>query len=64
MLFRSENDLWHDVRLDLPVRESPRHGRVDLGIGPAWHPSDELPGSADTRELGVKLGEIQTFEGD
>ncbi len=61
---RLENDLWHEVRLDVPVRESPRHGRVDLGIGPAWHPSDELPGSADTRELGVKLGEIQTFEGD
>jgi hypothetical protein len=61
---RVENDRWHEVSLELPPRESPRYERVDLRIGPAWHPSDELPGSADRRELGVKVGEIQTFEGD
>lgn len=60
---RLENDRWHEVSLEMPLRESPRYERVDLKIGPVWHPSDELPGSTDTRELGVKVGEIRTFEG-
>ena len=36
--------------------------RIDLVVSPGWRPADELPGSTDRRELGIKVGEITLQE--
>ena len=42
--------------------EGIHYPRVDLVVSPSWHPSAELPGSTDMRELGVQVGEITLLE--
>ena len=53
------DDAWREIRLELLRRQESHYPRFDLDITPTWSPIDEIPGSMDSRELGVKVGEIR-----
>jgi hypothetical protein len=54
-----EDGEWHVHRVRLPpTRAGARYRTVDLRVERPWRPSDAIPGNADRRELGVKLGEV------
>jgi hypothetical protein len=56
---RLGDDAWHVVRVPAPRPERRgRYWRVDLVVSPTWRPAETIPGSADWRWLGVKVGEI------
>ena len=40
-----------------------RYRTVALRVERPWRPSEAIPGSTDTRELGVKLGEVEVASG-
>ena len=53
------DDKWHVSRITLPP--APRSGRmhvVRLQIPRVWRPSEVIPGSGDTRPLGLQVGTI------
>jgi len=55
------DDSWHRVDLVLKPRDVPRLGGmhvVRLQLDHAWIPSQVVPGSTDTRTLGVQVGTI------
>ena len=45
---------WRRVRMQLPPSDR-RHRDLELRVHPTWFPHRVLPGSEDTRELGVML---------
>ena len=61
---RLVDEEWHMHRLHLPHGRSGAHHRtVDLRVTRPWRPSETIPGNRDTRELGLKLGEVQVVAG-
>ena len=54
------DDAWHQYRLQLPERGQGRHRRLAVIVRETWVPSQVIADSSDTRELGVKVGAIQT----
>ena len=50
------------VRLP-PPGSGARYRTVALRVERPWRPSEAIPGSTDTRELGVKLGEVEVASG-
>jgi hypothetical protein len=49
---------WQRVRAFLPDTAATGPRRIDLQVSPTWVPAETIPGNADTRVLGVKVGEI------
>jgi O-antigen ligase len=49
---------WTSRRIVLPAAGG-RPRLVAVSVDPTFHPVDLIPGSRDTRELGVKVGEIR-----
>jgi hypothetical protein len=54
---RLENSNWQTVRLALPP--SSRLRVIDILPSRSWIPAEVLPGSTDTRRLGVQVGQVQ-----
>jgi hypothetical protein len=55
---------WRVQRVRLPPpRSGARYRTVALRVERPWRPSEAIPGSTDTRELGVKLGEVEVASG-
>ena len=55
---------WRVQRVRLPPPGSgARYRTVALRVERPWRPSEAIPGSTDTRELGVKLGEVEVASG-
>jgi hypothetical protein len=55
------DDAWHPVTVALSPRAVPRLGgmhRVQIRIDRAWVPAQMIPGSTDTRTLGLQVGPI------
>ena len=52
---------WQVVRVNIPPRDLPfRH--VELRVSQTFVPGNSIPGSRDTRELGVQVGEVTVGE--
>ena len=49
---------WHHVRVDMPPVEDLRFRRIEVLVGRTFVPEDSIPGSTDSRELGVQVGEV------
>lgn len=55
---------WQRTRVVIPARPSMNSHRIELLVSPTWVPSEVISGNRDTRELGVKVGEIEVFTSD
>jgi len=53
------DSVWHRYRLQLPKYEHDNYRRIDFIVKQTWIPREIIPGSSDTRELGIRVGEIQ-----
>lgn len=49
---------WHPLQMMIPPSDRP-YRALELNITPTWIPAALLPGSTDTRELGVMVGEMR-----
>jgi hypothetical protein len=49
---------WTTVEVQLSGPTTHGHRLVDLRVDRTWIPADEIPGSTDSRELGVQVGEL------
>ena len=55
---------WRVQRLRLPpARAGSQYRTLDLRVERPWQPSAAIQGSTDSRELGVKLGEVEGVPG-
>ena len=52
------DDSWQRARVPIPPEEEPQFRRIELRVGSTFVPRDSLPGSTDSRELGVQVGEV------
>ncbi len=49
---------WRRVRVPLPA-VSGRYVRLDLRVTPTWSSPDKPPGTPDTKDMGVMVGEVR-----
>jgi hypothetical protein len=49
---------WTTVEVQLSGPTTRGHRLVELRVDRTWIPADEIPGSTDSRELGVQVGEL------
>jgi hypothetical protein len=49
---------WATVEVQLSGPATRGHRLVELRVDRTWIPADEIPGSTDSRELGVQVGEL------
>ena len=57
-----DDDRWHAVYVNLRPRNVPLIGRmhrVQIAIPRTWVPAKVLPGSTDTRTLGLQVGAFE-----
>lgn len=55
------DDAWHTVNVVLRPRDTPWIGgmhRVRIELDHAWVPASIIPGSSDTRTLGLQIGVV------
>ena len=54
------DDRWHSLAAALPRRTGlARMHRVDVVTNTTWSPAQFIPGSTDTRTLGVQIGDVR-----
>jgi hypothetical protein len=52
------DNAWYRIRVDLPQNSSAAYRRVDLYSNQTFVPRNNISGSTDARELGVRIGEV------
>jgi O-antigen ligase len=53
-------DSWNAIEVALPSAAPPmRFQRIDLKMDHTWQPAMHIPGSSDTRHVGVQVGEVE-----
>ena len=52
------DNLWQRARVELPPDDELPFRRVELQVDWTFVPRDSIPGSTDSRELGVQVGEV------
>jgi hypothetical protein len=55
---RLSDNAWATVDIDLSGPTARGHRLVDLRVDRTWIPAEEIPGSTDSRQLGVQVGEL------
>ena len=54
------DDSWATLSLDLPDAAPPAHfTRIDLKVDRTWQPAVYVPGSADLRQVGMQVGQVE-----
>ena len=57
---RLSDGAWHRYRLQLPESNLGSSRRLEMIVDRTWFPSQTIPGNSDDRELGVKVGLINS----
>ena len=52
------DDAWQRARVELPRDKELPFRRVEIVAGRTFIPRDSIPGSTDSRELGIQVGEV------
>jgi hypothetical protein len=52
---------WQRVRTVLPSTPSSEARRIDLLVFPSWVPAEIVPDNVDDRELGVRVGRVESL---
>ena len=61
---RLVDDSWQHVPITMPAELSASVRRIELRPSKVFIPRDRFPGSTDSRELGVQVGEVAVVGGE